>query len=250
MKAKSWWIASVQLALTVCATQANASWFGGSGYSDESVREERAKTPQPYSAHVTPFTEDQLSTHPLLSRFGLVVVVNKAERGRTAQTIRIYDHGRLVAREYVSTGREGFEMKTWIPGVFHGPKRSYWSITPTGYFSAEWLDKKHESDSWHGTDMPNAIFIDLKEGIALHAAPEGTENALGGRASGGCIRLRPALAEWLYERVKSTFGARIPKFTQDGEFVLDSEGQVEYIDRTSIKQPASDVIFVIENVIE
>ena len=241
---------ALQLAAFLISQPTYASWFGGSGFSGDSIREEKEKTPQPYSAHVEPFQEEHLTTSPLLRRFSLVVVVNKAERGRTAQTIRIYDHGRLIVREHVSTGREIFEMRSWIPGVFHGPKKSYWSITPTGYFTSQWLSKDHESVSWNGTEMPWAIFIDIEDGIALHAAPKGTEDALGGRASGGCIRLRPALAEWLFNRVFAGSGASIPRFTQDGELILDSQGQVEYSNRTSIKEPASDVIFIVENVIE
>jgi len=51
---------------------------------------------------------------------------------------------------------------------------------------------------------------------------------LGSKASGGCIRLPETLAEDLFNRIKETSGARIPKFTVDGKGIVDSTGHLLY----------------------
>lgn len=192
------------------------------------------------------FKESYFETQPWINEFRYVVVVNKAVDGREAQTIKVYEYGELIRKEFVSTGRDAFERK----GEHHSKKDS-WSVTPTGYYTPEWLDKDHRSSSYGGifssifggAKMPYSIFFNGP--IALHEAPKGAEGALGSKASGGCVRLPQSLAGDLFERIKETSGARIPRFTVEGAPVLDSTGHLQFR-----KQPGfSALIIVIKKVL-
>lgn len=175
------------------------------------------------------FEESNFKSQTWINEFRYVVVVNKADEGKDAQTIKVYEYGQLIRKELVSTGRDQFEKK----GEHHSKKDS-WSVTPTGYYTPDWLDKDHRSSNYGGifskiiggTKMPFAIFFNGP--IALHEAPKGTEGALGTKASGGCIRLPESLAEDLFNRIKETSGARIPKFTVEGQAIVDSTGHLQF----------------------
>ncbi|MBC7425868.1 MAG: L,D-transpeptidase [Bacteroidia bacterium] len=174
------------------------------------------------------FTADSLQL-PWIKEFRYVVVVNKAVSGSEKQSIRVYEYGQLIRNDKVSTGRDAFEKK----GEHHS-KHDSWSVTPTGFYTPDYLDIDHKSSSYGGrfswlvggVKMPYAIFFN--GGIALHQAPKGTEGQLGSSASGGCIRLPGALASDLFARVNETDGAQIPKFTIDGNPKLDAEGHQLY----------------------
>ena len=90
--------------------------------------------------------------------------------------------------------------------------------------------------------MPWAVFFDLDNGIAMHEVPPAYRSILGQRASGGCVRLSPAFAQEMFERVEKTRGSTIPKINQDGTPVLDKAGQVVYSNTTvlydNVKEPA------------
>lgn len=193
------------------------------------------------------FDESFFQTQPWINEFRYVVVVNKATQGREAQTIKVYEYKSLIRQENVSTGRDQFEKK----GEHHSKKDS-WSITPTGYYTPDWLDKNHRSSNYGGifskilggTKMPFAIFFNGP--IALHEAPKGTEGALGTKASGGCIRLPESLAGDLFQRVNETNGARIPKFTVEGQALVDSSGHLLYRSEPGF----SALIIVINKVVD
>jgi hypothetical protein len=74
--------------------------------------------------------------------------------------------------------------------------------------------------------MPYAIFFNGD--IALHQAPDGTEDALGHKASGGCIRLPEVIAEELFGRIDDVSGAKIPDFKVDGTIKLNEHGEYAY----------------------
>lgn len=179
------------------------------------------------------FEETYFQTKPWIAEFHYVIVVNKADSGIEAQSIKVYEYGNLIRTEKVSTGRDAFEKQ----GDHHS-KHDSWSVTPTGYYTPTYLDKDHRSSSYGGifsgifggTKMPFAIFFN--GGIALHQAPKGTEGALGTKASGGCIRLPESLAGELFERVKETEGAKNPLFTVEGAAVLDKNGHQLYNDES------------------
>ena len=193
------------------------------------------------------FTESTFQTSPWVQEFHYVIVVNKANKGREAQTIKVYEFGKLIRETKVSTGRDQFERA----GENHS-KRDSWTITPTGYYTPTFLSKNHRSSAYGGpfsgifggTKMPYAIFFNGD--IALHEAPKGTESMLGKKASGGCVRLPSALAPELFERVQSVSGSRIPDFKVDGTIVTDANGNYSYREKSGY----STLIIVKNKIVE
>lgn len=174
------------------------------------------------------FSEADLA-QPWIKEFRYVIVVNKANEGSEKQTIKIFEYGKLIRKEKVSTGRDGFERK----GEHHS-KADSWTVTPTGYYTPNFLSKDHRSSAYGGrwsiftggTKMPYAIFFN--GGIALHEAPKGTEGALGTKASGGCVRLPSTLASDIFYRIQETEGSKNPRFTVEGQPMLDEVGNQRY----------------------
>ncbi len=175
------------------------------------------------------FDQSTFESQPWTKEFRYVIVVNKATKGKEAQTVKLYEYGQLINTQKVSTGRDQFERK----GQNHS-KRDSWTVTPTGYYTPTFISKLHKSSayggkwSWltGGTKMPFAIFFN--GGIALHERPNGTQGSLGSKASGGCIRLPQGFAEDLFMRVQETSGARNPRFTVEGTAMLDEAGNQRY----------------------
>lgn len=175
------------------------------------------------------FDLSTFETQPWTKEFRYVIVVNKANSGSEAQTLKVYEYGQLISTQKVSTGRDAFERK----GEHHS-KRDSWTVTPTGYYTPTFLSRLHKSTayggkfSWltGGTKMPFAIFFN--GGIALHERPGGTQGQLGTKASGGCVRLPQGFAEELFIRVQETAGSRNPRFNVNGTAKLDEAGKQMY----------------------
>lgn len=192
------------------------------------------------------FTEANLET-PWIKEFRYVIVVNKANEGSEKQTIKVFEYGKLIRKEKVSTGRDGFERK----GEHHS-KNDSWTVTPTGFYTPNFLSKDHRSSayggrfSWitGGTKMPFAIFFN--GGIALHEAPKGTAGDLGKKASGGCVRLPDTLSSDLFFRIQETEGSKNPRFTVEGQPMLDDAGNQRY----STKSGFSALIIVQNKITE
>ncbi len=173
-----------------------------------------------------PFFETDFSTQPWLKEFTNVIVINKANVGSDKQTLRVYVNEKLREFTRVSSGREKFEKGCAAgqdPKKDHCSKRSYWSQTPTGYFDIDELVENYFSNLWQ-TWMPYAVFFE--SGIATHQAPGGTENNLGARASGGCVRMHPSAAPVLYAMVKNAGKGLVPKFGRNGEVLKTAQGDV------------------------
>jgi lipoprotein-anchoring transpeptidase ErfK/SrfK len=183
---------------------------------------------RPVDVDVT-FNESTFTTQPWTKEFHYVIIVNKANSGLEAQSIKVYEFGKLILTDKVSTGRDEFEAK----GEHHS-KMAAWTVTPTGYYTPMFLDKDHKSSayggkwSWlkGGVKMPFAIFFN--GGIALHQAPTGTESMLGKKASGGCIRLPEILASDLFTRVGEGAEALNPRFNVDGTGMYDLSGNIRH----------------------
>lgn len=186
--------------------------------------------PRPIDIDVD-FQPSYFETYPWIKEFRYVLVVNKAIKGKEAQTIKVYEFGTLVREEKVSTGREEFEPK----GTHHS-KKDMWTVTQTGYYSPTWLDKNHRSDSYGngsvlgdifgGVKMPYSIFFN--GGTALHEVSKKARNYLGQNISGGCVRLPESLAEDLFQRIKETKGVRVPDFRVNGTIKTDENGNYSY----------------------
>ncbi len=274
--------------------------------SERSTEKPTVERPVEYPAH---FSETDFVSKPYMNDFRYVVVVNKANHGREAQSIKVYERGQRLhlativsylenlnqferdSNKYeerrnriyelasktqgrgdalfkVSTGRDAFEKE----GEHHSQKDS-WSVTPTGYFTPQFFEVKHKSesysnslcDSWLAkgigflarkefcTMMENAIFFNGP--IALHKAIPGTEPELGVKASGGCVRLPAALAEYLFLNIGATRqkGSKIPLVNKDGSANYDSSGNLKYIETVSSiwgrKMVASALIIVVDDVL-
>lgn len=153
------------------------------------------------------------------SYFDLYLYVSKAEAGPIAQHMFVYSRATdgtmsLLYDWPVSTGRE---KKEKTPSG-----RKTFTHTPEGSFK---LDPKRfhklwKSRAWNA-DMPWTMFFDLVEnggmsGLAIHAAGKGKISQLGRRASGGCIRLAPENAQFLFKKIQDEHAGFVPVFAMDG----------------------------------
>lgn len=137
----------------------------------------------------TRITVDQNSTE--VPRLEILIDKSMGGTSDTSQRALVYVDGQLVYRWKVSTGRERYETST-------SSGRKYFSATPVGSYRFHYRTLNHHSRLWNA-DMPFAQFF--KGGVAIHATTPSHFNELGTRASGGCVRLRPAPAEKLYRLV-------------------------------------------------
>ncbi|CAN5401414.1 hypothetical protein BH10BDE1_BH10BDE1_20060 [soil metagenome] len=203
--------------------------------------------PAPKRSQVAPLMADQpaarmtaahasfrdLLSDELLRYYEAILYVNKAAAGATAQTLRIFtrtvpggDWAETKSLK-VSTGREKAEQ--------------YFTSTPAGIFNIDGdrVFKMAYSAKWGGSPMPFAMFLDVqfatrKTGIAIHGAPHGSENRLGTRASGGCVRVGNRAVEELYNWITTSLRGRVPQFVFDrsigktspkGVIARDASGQ-------------------------
>lgn len=160
------------------------------------------------------FSESDFGQGGLVDYFPVVIWINKSSSGETPQTIRIYDQGKKVFEDRVSTGREKWELTP------NGTK--YFSSTSTGYYVPYWLDKNHVSNLWN-TPMPWAVFFD--GGIAIHQVPKGADGKLGSRASGGCVRVKGDVAQYIYQLIEYYGRGTYPLFSSSGNIRLDQNGR-------------------------
>lgn len=188
---------------------------------------EKANTPKLADNIKTQFSLSDLDAKPWMRDFRYIIVVNRADKGPNKQTLRVYENGYLVLTTKISSGRESFELKRKNQVCAGAPPKSYWSNTPTGYYTPKFLSRDHKSSSWD-SDMPFAVFFDVDNGLALHQAYPRYEKYLGSRASGGCVRLADGVAEDVFNRIALTAGASAPLVNKDGTPVLDAEGKVVY----------------------
>lgn len=178
-------------------------------------------------------------TNSWINEFELVIVINKANTGSTKQTMVVYKKGQKVLETKVSTGREQYEAKRkyfWK----HGPKTSYFSSTNTGYFTPTFTSRMHKSQLWRSY-MPFSVFFD--GGTAIHQAPEGTEDRLGSRASGGCVRTSEQSASFIYSAVNAAGQGMIPAFSQNGQPLLQANGDVQ-------RREGYKTLVIVEDVVE
>lgn len=196
--------------------------FSSTALSSE-VEAEALPTDPNVGFQMRPFSEDLLRTGHFLNQYEIVIVVNRANKGSSKQSLRLYDRGTLVLNTLVSTGREKVEKKRkyfWEKG----PNKTYFSSTNPGYFPVQWINEDHKSKTWR-TKMPYSIFFD--GGIAIHQAPKGTEGILGSRASGGCVRVSAATAPTIFAYVENAGTGYVPDVARNGEPVLDANGNIK-----------------------
>ena len=140
----------------------------------------------------------------------------------------------------ISTGRNAFEKK----GEHHS-QRDSWTVTPTGYYTAQKFALKHKSEAYSPklcdsilgkiwgtitqkemcTNIEWAVFFN--DSIATHRAIPGTEPVLGNKASGGCVRAPGGLAEFIYNSAERN-RAPIPVISKSGIPEVDAYGNQKY----------------------
>lgn len=161
--------------------------------------------------------------------FQVVVLVNKAKSGSTAQTAQVYFEGQYYTTYEVSTGRERMEKAP--------SGKVYRSVTPEGWFRPILFSPNHYSRTW---DAPMKWAVFFNGGIALHATTRSHYDELGRRASGGCVRLREDDAEELYHLIKNAGKAYVPKFSRSGKIKLDKSGELAF-------EYNYDTLIIVEN---
>ena len=153
-------------------------------------------------------------SNELLSYYETILYVNKAAKGSTAQTLRIFTR--------TSAGGDWVETKRLKVSTGREKQEQYFTSTPAGVFNIDGqrVFKIAYSAKWGGSPMPFAMFFDVqfasrKTGIAIHGAPHGSENKLGSRASGGCIRVGNKEVEELYKWITGSLQGEVPAFAWD-----------------------------------
>ena len=169
-----------------------------------------------------------------------VIVINKKAKGPGAQTLRLYTNGRFVLETKVSTGVESLEYVTALSGFFRqfgrGATHSHWRHTTRGVFTVKRVeagDYKSNESNFH---MPFAMFFNDKRGLAVHQVPpdlkggeKAGENALGNRASSGCVRVHKDTIQQIHGAVVAAGTGETPVLdSRTGEVVLKENGQKSF----------------------
>lgn len=196
--------------------------------------------------------QSAFAARPWLRDFRYIIVVNKAAKGTTAQSIVVYEDGYPIIQDRVSTGRETLELRRKYEECKKQPPESYYSVTATGYYPIQQLMEYYKSGSFDA-EMPYSMFYDRSYGLALHQVNDAFLSRLGTRASGGCTRLRGSVAEELFFRVQKTKGSEIPVFRKDGTPVLDERGNIKRtrtISTSDGRSSAYSAMVIIQDIVE
>lgn len=141
----------------------------------------------------------------------LVIAINKAAKGPHAQTMTVYENGEEILKEKVSTGTE--------KEVTSSSGRKYITATPKGFFRPTKIYRDYLSYTWNAP-MPNAVFF--IGGIAIHATGKSQYQNLGSRASGGCVRTKLEVSQFIREKIMETGAGNRPG---QYEVVKEAEGR-------------------------
>lgn len=198
--------------MDIASPQEVAEELGLNGDSSEEVTApELNMTPMSLEQH------NRLAKIDLTQHFPVVILVNKAIQGPSAQTMKVYHRGTLVYKFLVSTGRERDELAK--------SGRRYFSTTPVGWFAPTRTFEKYFSNTWQAWMNYSVFFIG---GIATHATTPDHYRELGQRASGGCIRLHEKNAKIVYDLILSEGLGKVPIFTREGRISTSIFGKVKY----------------------
>lgn len=157
----------------------------------------------------------QMVREELFQHFDLYLYINKAPGGVGAQHLFVYER---------QPDGEFRQMFRWLGSTGRERQERYFTTTPVGVFKLDpqRMREMYYSVQWDGVAMPYAMFIDFdygsrKSGIAIHGTRGRTEDYLGRRASGGCIRLSVNNARVLYYLIRTNYAGMVPEFAFDRE---------------------------------
>ncbi len=171
-------------------------------------------------------------TREMLEHFDLFLYVSKASAGAWAQRMYVFQKQRsgdfyLLYNWPVSTGREGSERNAAGQELTTSTPAGYYKLDPSRFYP------QYRSSQW-GESMPNAMFLKWVDhgaptGLAIHAATGDNVNALGTRASAGCIRLAPENARVLYNLIHDSYQGMAPALAFDeSSGTIMNNGQLEH----------------------
>lgn len=146
--------------------------------------------------------------------YPLVLVINTAQKGPTAQRMIVYKNGSRSGVYVISTGREKAEKAK--------SGKRYYSRTPLGWFIPTRLVKNHYSTTWQA---PMDFSVFFNGGIATHAAVKKSEKDLGKRASGGCVRLIKSQAQDVFNTTRNNGLGWVPRFDRSGRPILKKKSK-------------------------
>jgi hypothetical protein len=171
-----------------------------------------------------------------------VIVINKAARGLTAQTLRLYTNRQRMLVTKVSTGKEDLEYISKVKGFFRrlgngkGTTQSHWRHTTRGFYSVKRVEDYDYHSGENKFHMPYAMFFNDDHGLAVHQVPPDLkggeaagEKALGHRASSGCVRVHKDIIVSIHDAVVAADRGEIPVLdSRTGQPKLDAQGNVVY----------------------
>ncbi len=138
--------------------------------------------------------------------YNVIVIVNQEDtEEELGQTMRVYD--REVGLRYfwtVSTARKG-------------------KVTPDGYFRIENFSSRHRSSLYNNAPMPWAVFFNGN--IATHGVEGNNIDALGKRASAGCVRMEPSRAQALFHLIGHSESGYVDVIGPTGQPRIDGRGE-------------------------
>lgn len=184
--------------------------------------------------------QDYFSGSSPLAQYDNIIVINKAAKGTTAQTLRLYTKGQLVMTTDVSTGREDVEFISGAKKLFRklfntkGTTTSHWRHTTRGFYTVKRVEDANYKSGESGFHMPYAMFFNDDRGLAVHQVPpdlSGGEAAgeymLGQRASSGCVRVHKKFIQTIHNAVRSAGRGLVPVIdTKTGLAKTNADGSL------------------------
>ncbi|MBO9665889.1 MAG: L,D-transpeptidase [Bdellovibrio sp.] len=204
----------LSLLLLVSVSAAHAEELDDMMSLDELAQEVGAPRTEMNVATISPEAIATYEGIDIYREYALVLRINKAESGPTAQTMQVIMNGTPTYYWPVSTGREKYERAK--------SGRWYWTVTPTGTFSPYKLVRNHYSNTWEA-HMEYAAFFN--GGVATHATTPDHYKDLGHRASGGCVRLHKDNAQLIWEFMSAQPRKLTPLFDRNGRVARDVNGR-------------------------
>lgn len=187
--------------------------------------------------------EDYMAGNSVLNNFDNVIIVNKAAKGTTAQTLKMYSKGSFILETKVSTGRENVEIVKGAKRLFRkllgtkGTTTSHWRHTTRGYYPVQRVEEANYASGESGFHMPYAMFFNSDHGLAIHQVPPDLsggeaagESQLGGRASSGCVRVHKNTIQDIHRLVIEAGKGLVPAMDiKTGTAVLNADGTMKMV---------------------
>jgi lipoprotein-anchoring transpeptidase ErfK/SrfK len=209
-------------------------------------RQDRPVGMTPPVIHVADRLRSRLS-RDLYANFDLFLYISKSAEGPLAQHMYVFAKesgegkagGLTLLHDWpVSTGREQMETDARGARSSTTPPAGFYQLDPKRFY-------RHYTSSQWKKPMPNSMFFDwmvkgYRTGLAIHGVSEEDEiEALGRRASAGCVHLSPDAARALFDMIRHDYKGMIPRFAyntktktinNDGRLARDKSGVLRMVE--------------------